>query len=1070
MDKSRSYLTHDKHQVLFDALLNSILLDDAVARGQADPENVLRKRDRDDKDPSAGPNQGKKTKRSRTKESEPSKKSSTSKESSKEGCGEVVGGEERAGEGKGEEEGVGGREARVGRFNNIVSAAKDPLTFDELMATLNDFSKYAINRLKIDNLTQAHLVGPVYKLLKGTCTSSIELEYNMEEYFKALTDKLDWNNPEGDRCPFNLTKPLPLKGCPGRLTVAAEYIFNNDLDFLKSSDPEKEVHYVYHEDQSNSVYSTQNILSMVNVNVKKLHGYGHLEEIVVRRVDRQLYKFKEGDFVDLHLNDVEDMLLLTVQHKLFQLDGSDIFDFIVALYKRRLGLMVDLIDKQMFKRRIIRNLERMVGAREIEMDYRLMTRTECRQDSSLETMDETFDRLQKLITQLEIQGEVITQENMNLKLLRSLPSIWKNHALIWRNKQEIETISLDDLYNNLKIYELEISGSSSTSQNPQNVAFVSSNSTNSNSSTNEADNTTYGVSAAHTQSSPTSGDNFSDVVICAFLDSQPSSPQLSQEDLEQINPDDLEEMDLQWEMAMLAIRARRFIKRTGRKLDVNGQRVGFDRSRVECYNYHKYGHFARECRAPRNQENKGREINRRTVTVETPTENALVAQDGIGGYDWSYQAEEEHLTNYALMAHTSSGSSSSSDSEVDSCSKSCVKAYATLKEQYDNLSSDYKKSQFNLVSYKAGLESVEARLAHYKKNEVVFEESINVLNLEVKLRDNALVENKKKLEKAEKERDELKLTLEKFQNSSKSLNNLLESQVCDKFKTRLGYNTVSSTAASPAVESFVNSSEMLENQEYNKSKSDKGYHVVPPPYTGNFIPFKPNLTFMDEIVESENIDITTIVTPSNVKKVESNHESADVKNICDAVEPKTVRKNSFRTLVIKDWNFDDDSEVEFIPNVEEKTVRPSTEKIKFVKYATETVEKIETPKQNKHYPRGNQRNWNNLMSQKLGSDFKMINKACFVCGSFKHLHYLMHYSSRVNHKNFANKMTHLHPNRKFVPQAILTRSGKINTAGASVNTVVRPVNTASSKTTMNYSRLLLNAYKRDIHKSQSHLT
>ncbi|GJV23289.1 hypothetical protein Tco_1375984 [Tanacetum coccineum] len=260
--------------------------------------------------------------------------------------------------------------------------------------------------------------------------------------------------------------------------------------------------------------------------------------------------------------------------------------------------------------------------------------------------------------------------------------------------------------------------------------FDSTNSNNNN-NTNEADNTTYGVSAAHTQSNPTSGDN-----------------------LKQIDPDDLEEMDLQWEMAMLTIRARRFIKRTGRKLDVNGQRVGFDRSKVECYN--------------------------------------------------------------------------------------------------------------------------------------------------CKLRDNALVENKKKLEKAEKERDELKLTLEKFQNSSKSLNNLLESQVIDKFKTGLGYNAASSTAASPAVESFVNSSEMLENQENNKSKSDKGYHAVPPPYTGNFIPFKPDLTFMDEIVESKNMDVTTIVTPSNVKKVESNHESANVKNNGDAVEPKTVRKNSFRPLVIED--------------------------------------------------------------------------------------------------------------------------------------------------------------------------
>ncbi|GJV53689.1 hypothetical protein Tco_1449430 [Tanacetum coccineum] len=184
--------------------------------------------------------------------------------------------------------------------------------------------------------------------------------------------------------------------------------------------------------------------------------------------------------------------------------------------------------------------------------------------------------------------------------------------------------------------------------------------------------------------------------------------------------------------------------------------------------------------------------------------------------------KKEHPTNFALMAYTSSGSSSSSDTEVDSCSKSCVKAYATLKEQYDSLCSDYKKSQFNLVSYKAGLQSVEDRLVHYKKNEVVFEESINVLKLEVRLRDNALDEYKMKLEKAKKERDQLKQTLEKFQNSSKSLNDLLESQVMDKFKTRLGHN-----AATPAVESFVNLSD--------KSGSDKGYHSIPPPLTRNFI-------------------------------------------------------------------------------------------------------------------------------------------------------------------------------------------------------------------------------------------
>ncbi|GKC71366.1 hypothetical protein Tco_1117249 [Tanacetum coccineum] len=182
-------------------------------------------------------------------------------------------------------------------------------------------------------------------------------------------------------------------------------------------------------------------------------------------------------------------------------------------------------------------LKRTVG--EVEQEYK--------PTSVEEKQDRRNEMKARGTLQLEIRGEFITQEDMNLKLLRSLPSEWKTHALIWRNKEEIETICLDDLYNKLKIYEPELIGSSSISQNLQNVAFVSSNSTNNNSNNNinEADNTAYEVSVTHTQSNPTTGDNLSDAMICAFLASQPNSPQLAREDLEQIDPDDLEEMDLQ---------------------------------------------------------------------------------------------------------------------------------------------------------------------------------------------------------------------------------------------------------------------------------------------------------------------------------------------------------------------------------------------------------------------------------------------------------------------------------------------------------------------------------------------
>ncbi|GJY53416.1 hypothetical protein Tco_0445080 [Tanacetum coccineum] len=115
--------------------------------------------------------------------------------------------------------------------------------------------------------------------------------------------------------------------------------------------------------------------------------------------------------------------------------------------------------------------------------------------SSSEVLDQTFDRLQKLISQLEIHGESISQEDVNQKFLRSLSPEWNTHTIVWRNKPEIDTLSLDDLYNNLKIYEPEVKGTSSSSTNTQNVAFVSSNST---INTNEAVNTAYGATTTST--------------------------------------------------------------------------------------------------------------------------------------------------------------------------------------------------------------------------------------------------------------------------------------------------------------------------------------------------------------------------------------------------------------------------------------------------------------------------------------------------------------------------------------------------------------------------------------------
>ncbi|GJU68991.1 hypothetical protein Tco_1255250 [Tanacetum coccineum] len=149
---------------------------------------------------------------------------------------------------------------------------------------------------------------------------------------------------------------------------------------------------------------------------------------------------------------------------------------------------------------------------------------------------------------------MISQEDVNQKLLRSLSPEWNTHVVVWRNKTDLDTMSIDDLYNNLKVYELEVKGMSSSSSSTQNMAFVSS-SNNNNSSTNEAD-------------------------------------------LQQIHLDDLEEMDLRWQIAMLTMRARRFLKNTGRKLTINGnESVGFDKSKSGVLQLPQgiREHFAKEC-------------------------------------------------------------------------------------------------------------------------------------------------------------------------------------------------------------------------------------------------------------------------------------------------------------------------------------------------------------------------------------------------------------------------------------------------------------------------------------------
>ncbi|GKD53766.1 hypothetical protein Tco_1287153, partial [Tanacetum coccineum] len=232
-------------------------------------------------------------------------------------------------------------------ISKMAKSGKPPTTFDELMSTPIDFSTYVLHNLKIENLTQEHLVGPAFNLLKGTCKSQVELEFHFEECYKVVTDKLDWTNPEGHEYPFDLSKPLPLIKDQGLQVVPANYFFNNDLEYLKggslsskyttSTTKTKAAKYDTIEgieDMVLSLWSPNDKASMdmQATGIVKKYDYGYLDEIIVRREDQQLYKFVEGDFPILNLRDIEDMLLLLVQKKLSNLERDDLFDLNVALW------------------------------------------------------------------------------------------------------------------------------------------------------------------------------------------------------------------------------------------------------------------------------------------------------------------------------------------------------------------------------------------------------------------------------------------------------------------------------------------------------------------------------------------------------------------------------------------------------------------------------------------------------------------------------------------------------------------------------------------------------------------
>ncbi|KAJ9538017.1 hypothetical protein OSB04_030750 [Centaurea solstitialis] len=568
--------------------------------------------------------------------------------------------------------------------------------------------------------------------------------------------------------------------------------------------------------------------------------------------------------------------------------------------------------------------KRFAGSKSSKRNQKAVLKQQYENFMSLEneSMTQTFDRFNKLIGELATVGVKMDNDDLNRKFLRSLGEEWIIYTDPFRQNDNLEDNELDDL-----VFEAEVEAKKKPIGYTHNTALFST-----------RDSTTNGEpsSSAPILKQETEGDS----VMEALFSSHAGVP-LVNEDLDQIHADDLEEMDLKWQMAMITVRVNRFIRRTGRRNFgmKKDDRLGFDKSKVECYKCHGLGHFARECRGTaavgssaessaavlsaakcttQNQQQNHFSTNRATNNSRNPnlgSSQALVSQEGVG-FDWSDKAEES-VQNQALMAEITEPSTSEIPKEVKSklCSSSCLETVRKYRDHNQVMCESIKKLEQSRRESSLVIANLEEQIKSYQANEVQFGYDLNYWKWEKKDLELKLSKSSAELEKVKDELKEANSNLEKFSKSSKALEELLKSQVQDDLKKGIGY------------------------------------HNTPLPYNNNYIP--PTTDILDQIDISDLPKEATEVDPSVNSDASSSkrHESQTSNDESDMVSrnKKKVDKSHTKRKVESHCNCQQNKD--------------------------------------KGAKRGNQRNWNQQWAQKQGVDLNKIirPKPCFICCKTNHL-------------------------------------------------------------------------------------
>ncbi|GJW96345.1 ribonuclease H-like domain-containing protein [Tanacetum coccineum] len=503
--------------------------------------------------------------------------------------------------------------------------------------------------------------------------------------------------------------------------------------------------------------------------------------------------------------------------------------------------------------------------------------------------------------------------------------------------------------------------------------------------------------------------------------------------------EDGKKMDLKWQVAMISMRMKKFYKKTGRKLQFDAKEpVGFDKTKVECYNCHKTGHFARECRIKGTQDNRRRDAwnsgnKDGSRTGQKEDSKALVTIDGEG-VDWTNHSEDE---DYALMACNSSDS----DTEVISCSNKCKESYANLKKLYDAQREQLSDASIEIKAYSQGLKKVEAQLVAHQQGQLWYEQKIKFMKIDLDDKTDVLTYHKKLLAEAQKEKEDLKAKVEKWHNSSKNLSKLLNTQMSANDKFGLGYGDhrydgILSYENEVLQSVFMNKESELEKQPlYDRFVTADGMHAVPPPMTGNYMPSGPEIEVdysqftygpkQTQSSESESQTSEFDTCESNISTEPSELVSEPVVNESNIeCQPKVWSD----APIIEEYESDSEDEYVSTPRKEQETPSFANQQVKTPR---ETIKNQFTHSQKPKVDK-----------TELGYGFTV--RACFVCGSLNHLirdcdFHEKRMARKAELNNGWNNVQRVNKQNQFVPSAVLTRTGKI------------PVSTARASSTKNFS-------------------